>query len=63
MSYLLCFIPPLAVLRVGKPFQAIISVILTLFFYLPGVIHALLLVRDYKADQRMKKQVKMMKEV
>lgn len=60
MMYLLAILlPPVAVLFVGKPFQAILNLILTLFFWLPGAIHAVLLVHEKKADDRMKKQAKL----
>lgn len=60
MMYLLALVlPPLAVLLVGKPFQAILNLVLTLFFWLPGAIHAILLVHEKKADERMKKQAKL----
>lgn len=42
--------PPLALLLCGKPFQMVLSFALCLFFWLPGVIHALLVVRDYQAQ-------------
>jgi uncharacterized membrane protein YqaE (UPF0057 family) len=48
--------PPLAVLLVGKPIQAVLNLILTLFFYVPGLIHAILVVHDKQADKRMKRQ-------
>ena len=48
--------PPLAVLFAGKPIQALLNLILTLFFYVPGLIHAILVVHDKKADNRMKQQ-------
>jgi uncharacterized membrane protein YqaE (UPF0057 family) len=49
--YLLAFIfPPLAVEMHGKQFQAFQNLFLTLFFWFPGVIHALLVVSAYKAD-------------
>lgn len=48
--------PPLAVLLAGKPIQAVLNLILTLFFYVPGLIHAILVVHDKKADKRMKQQ-------
>lgn len=54
--------PPLAVLLVGKPFQALMNLLLTLCLWLPGVIHAIAVVNEKKADKRMKKQVKMMKK-
>ena len=63
MLYILAFfLPPVAVLLVGKPIQAVLSFFLTLLFYVPGVIHAILVIRDHKADQRMERQVKMMKK-
>lgn len=57
MIYILAiFIPPLAVLFVGRPFQALLNLLLTLFFYLPGLIHAVLVINDKKADRRAQKQ-------
>lgn len=62
MMYLLAiFLPPVAVLLSGKPGQAILNLILCLMFFIPGVIHAILVVNEHKADKRMKKQVKMIK--
>ena len=64
MMYLLAIVlPPVAVFLSGKPFQAILNLALTFCFVLPGVIHALFVVHDKKADKRMKKQVKMMKNI
>ncbi|TYS68062.1 YqaE/Pmp3 family membrane protein [Sutcliffiella horikoshii] len=63
MMYLLAILlPPVAVLFAGKPFQALINLLLTLCLWIPGAIHAILVVNEKKADKRMKKQVKMMKE-
>ncbi|MFJ7638214.1 YqaE/Pmp3 family membrane protein [Peribacillus sp. NPDC097206] len=57
MLYLIAILfPPLAVLLAGKPIQALLNLILTLFFYVPGLIHAILVVHDKKADNRMKHQ-------
>lgn len=54
MLYLLAIIlPPVAVLLAGKPFQAILNLVLTLVFWLPGAIHAVLVVKDHKDDKRM----------
>ena len=62
MLYILAiFLPPLAVLLVGKPLQAIINFFLCFLVWIPAVIHAILVVRDYKADKRMERQVKLMK--
>ncbi|MBT2647976.1 YqaE/Pmp3 family membrane protein [Bacillus sp. ISL-34] len=57
MLYLIAIaFPPLAVLLAGKPIQALLNLVLTLFFYVPGLIHAILVVHDKKADKRMKQQ-------
>ena len=53
--YLLAIIlPPVAVLCCGKPVQAILNCLLTLCFYVPGMIHAIVVVSSYKADRRTK---------
>lgn len=53
MRYLIAIIlPPLAVLLCGKPAQALLNLLLTLLLWLPGVIHALFVVADHKANQR-----------
>jgi uncharacterized membrane protein YqaE (UPF0057 family) len=54
MYLLAILLPPVAVLFAGKPFQAIINFFLTLLFWVPGVIHAILVVNEKKADNRMK---------
>lgn len=51
--YLIAIIlPPLAVLLCGKPVQFILNLILCLFGWLPGLIHAILVVADEKARER-----------
>ncbi|MGM0523139.1 MAG: YqaE/Pmp3 family membrane protein [Bacillota bacterium] len=63
MLYILAFfVPPLAVLFAGKPFQALLNLGLTALLWFPGAIHAILVVKDHKADKRMEKQVKLMKQ-
>lgn len=53
MRYLLAIlVPPIAVLFCGKPFQAILSVLLTICFWVPGIIHALLVVSSHLQDKR-----------
>ena len=53
MLYLLAILlPPLAVLLCGKPIQALLNLLLTVLGYFPGLIHAILVVNAYKADQR-----------
>lgn len=53
MMYLLAILlPPVAVLLSGKPVQAVLNFILCIFFWIPGVIHAILVVNEKKADKR-----------
>ena len=56
MYFLAVLLPPLAVLLSGKPIQAILNLLLTLLGWLPGAIHAILVVKDKKDDKRMVKQ-------
>ena len=63
MLYLLAiFLPPIAVLLAGKPFQAILNLVLTLLFYVPGLIHALFVVHNHYADRRTDRIVKEMRK-
>jgi uncharacterized membrane protein YqaE (UPF0057 family) len=63
MRYFLAIIlPPVAVLICGKPIQAILNLLLTLLFWIPGMIHALVVVNGYYADQRTDKIVDAIKE-
>jgi len=63
MMYLLAVVlPPAAVLFSGKPVQAILNLILTLFFWLPGAIHAILVVKDVKDDKRMQQYIQATKK-
>jgi uncharacterized membrane protein YqaE (UPF0057 family) len=56
MLYLLAILmPPLAVLLTGRPFQALLNVPLTIAFWVPGVLHAILVVNEHKANQRAQK--------
>ncbi|HJD43836.1 MAG TPA: YqaE/Pmp3 family membrane protein [Candidatus Paenalcaligenes intestinipullorum] len=58
MLYLLAILlPPVAVLICGKPVQALLNLVLTLFFWIPGVIHAILVVNGRHADQRTERVV------
>jgi uncharacterized membrane protein YqaE (UPF0057 family) len=52
MPYLLAVIfPPVAVLLFGSTKQALLNVLLTLCFWVPGVIHALLIAQGQFANQ------------
>jgi uncharacterized membrane protein YqaE (UPF0057 family) len=53
MLFFLCvLLPPLAVLLTGRMGSFFLSLVLTLFGWLPGVIHAFFVVTDYKNEQR-----------
>lgn len=63
MRYLLAiFLPPVAVLLCGKPLTALLNIILTLLLWIPGVIHAMLVVNSYYADERNKQLIKAMEK-
>jgi uncharacterized membrane protein YqaE (UPF0057 family) len=58
MYLLAILLPPVAVLICGKPLQAFINLILCLFLYIPGMVHAIMVVNEYKADRRAEKMGK-----
>jgi uncharacterized membrane protein YqaE (UPF0057 family) len=59
MLYLLSFLlPPLAVLLAGKPLQALLSLVLTMLGWVPGVVHALFVVNAHYADRRTDRIIK-----
>jgi len=63
MIYLLCIIlPPLAVLLSGRPGSAVLNLLLTVCLWIPGVIHAILVVNDVRADRRNQKMVEAVRE-
>jgi len=55
--FLALVLPPVAVLLCGKPFQAVLNVFLTLFFWFPGAVHACLVVNAHLADRRAERMV------
>lgn len=58
MYFLAIILPPIAVLLCGKPLQALLNLLLCLFFLIPGVIHALFVVHDHKANKRTERLIK-----
>jgi uncharacterized membrane protein YqaE (UPF0057 family) len=53
LRYFFCVVfPPVAVLMTGRILSFILSIALTLLGWVPGVIHACLVVNDYQAEQR-----------
>jgi uncharacterized membrane protein YqaE (UPF0057 family) len=60
MYLLAILLPPVAVLFCGKPIQALLNFILTLCFWLPGAIHACMVVHEMKQDKRIEKMARLM---
>jgi uncharacterized membrane protein YqaE (UPF0057 family) len=52
MYLLAILLPPVAVLLCGKPIQALINLVLTLFFWVPGAVHAIMVVYNRDEDRR-----------
>jgi len=53
MRYLLAILlPPIAVLLCGRPLQALLNLVLTLIFWVPGAVHAVLIVNQYEENAR-----------
>ncbi|SEB10935.1 Uncharacterized membrane protein YqaE, homolog of Blt101, UPF0057 family [Thalassobacillus cyri] len=47
LKYILAvLLPPLAVFMAGRPMTALLNLILTAIFWIPGAIHAVLVVRN-----------------
>lgn len=63
MRYLIAiFVPPLAVLLCGKPLQALLNFLLLFLFWIPAVVHALVVVASHKADRRNEKLIQAMNQ-
>jgi uncharacterized membrane protein YqaE (UPF0057 family) len=55
LRYFFCVVfPPIAVLMTGRIASFFLSLLLTLLGWIPGIIHACLVVSDYQAEQRLK---------
>ncbi len=53
LRYFFCIVlPPLAVLLTGRIGSFLLSLLLTLLGWIPGIIHACLVVNDYHEDER-----------
>jgi len=63
MRYLLAILlPPVGVLLCGKPVQALLNLVLTLCLWIPGVIHAVLVVNGYYEDQRAERVIEAIRQ-
>jgi uncharacterized membrane protein YqaE (UPF0057 family) len=53
MRYVLSLVlPPVAVFSTGRWVQGLINIVLTILGWVPGVIHAALIVNDFQQDRR-----------
>ena len=53
LRFFFCVVcPPIAVLMTGRLGSFLLSLLLTLALWIPGVIHACLVVNDYQEEQR-----------
>ena len=56
LRYFFCVLfPPVAILLTGRKGSFLLSLLLTVFGWLPGIIHAVLVVNDYEAEKRFQK--------
>lgn len=54
LRYFFCVVlPPLAVLMTGRLGSFLLSLLLTALGWVPGVVHAALVVNDYHEEQRL----------
>jgi uncharacterized membrane protein YqaE (UPF0057 family) len=59
MRYFLCFIlPPAAVLTTGRIGSFILSIILTICGWIPGVIYAILVTNDFYESRRNRRVIR-----
>ncbi|EJW19159.1 YqaE/Pmp3 family membrane protein [Paenibacillus alvei] len=61
MYLLAILLPPVAVLFCGKPIQALVNFVLCLCLFVPGVIHAIMVVNESKANKRMRQQAEIIR--
>ena len=56
LRYFFCVLfPPVAILMTGRMGSFLLSLLLTFLGWIPGVIHAILVVSDYEAEKRLEK--------
>ena len=61
MWLLALFLPPVAILLCGKPFQALLNIPLCCLIWIPGVIHAMMVVSESKARARNRELAEMIR--
>ena len=56
LRYFFCVVlPPVAILMTGRMGSFLLSLLLTLFGWIPGIVHAVLVVSDYENEKRLKR--------
>lgn len=55
--------PPVAVIMCGKYWQALLNCLFVILFYVPAVVHAVLLVKEHKENERLEKQLNVLKGI
>jgi uncharacterized membrane protein YqaE (UPF0057 family) len=60
--FLALLLPPVAVL-ITRPGQILLNIILCILGWIPGIVHALLVVGSYEADKRNAKLIKAMRKL
>ena len=64
MRYFFCFIcPPFAILTTGRIGAFILNILLTLCFWIPGVIHSILVLNRFYDDKRYRRYAREMRRV
>lgn len=54
LRYFFCIVlPPVAVLMTGRMGSFLLSLLLTVLGWVPGIVHAALVVNDYHEEQRL----------
>ena len=62
MRYFLCLIlPPVAILTTGRIGSFVLNILLCLFLWIPGVIHAILVTNDYYEAKRHRQLMRAMR--
>ena len=62
MFFLCLFVPPLAALISGGFLSCLLNLLLTSLGWIPGVIHAFMVVNNDKAEQRNQEQIAAIRE-
>lgn len=59
MMYILAiFLPPVAVALCGRPFQALLNLLLCLLLFVPAIVHALFVVAETRRDKALRRFMK-----